>query len=108
MKIFIMERIATWILARDPQFVVCARNPFVARSRIYKLPVAIVCDALKMAYVTHTEQAYKDLFKDLFLFVSRFHRFLGLQVRLGSALGSTGVRECLTTLASYRTKAGRS
>ena len=52
MKIFIMERIATWLLTRDRSFVARARDPFAARSRIYKLPVAVVCDALKIAYAT--------------------------------------------------------
>lgn len=107
MKIFIMERIATWILARDSQFAVHARNPFAARSRIYKVPVAIVCDALKLAYVTHHDHAHKDLFKELFLFVSRFGRFFSWQIRLGNAFGSTQVRACLTTIASHWTKAGR-
>ena len=52
MKIFIMERVATWILTRDRSFVARVRDPFAARARIYKLPVAIVCDALKIAYAT--------------------------------------------------------
>jgi len=52
MKIFIMERIATWLLTSDRSFAARVRDPFVARSRIYKLPVAIVCDALKIAYAT--------------------------------------------------------
>ena len=50
MKIFVMERVATWLLTRDRSFVARARDPFAARARIYKLPVAIVCDALKIAY----------------------------------------------------------
>ncbi len=108
MKIFILERIATWILARDSRFVVRARNPFVAHSRIYKLPVAIVCDALKIAYVTHYDRAYKDLFKDMFLLVSKFGKFFGWQIRLGNVFGSKHVRARLMALASYWTKAGRS
>ncbi len=108
MKIFIMERIATWILARDSRFIVRAHNPFVARSRIYKLPVAIVCDALKIAHVNYRDEAHKDLFKDLFFFVSTFGKFLSWQIRLGNIFGSTHVRACLSTLASYWTKTGRS
>ena len=45
MKIFIMERIATWLLTRDRRFAAQVRDPFAARARIYKLPVAVVCDA---------------------------------------------------------------
>jgi hypothetical protein len=108
MKIFVMERIATWILVRDPRFIVRAHNPFIARSRIYKLPVAIVCDALKIAHVSHQGEAHKDLFKDLFFFVSRFDKFVSWQIRLGNMFGSTHVRACLSSLASYWTKAGRS
>ena len=52
MKIFIMERTATWLLSRDATFRAQARDPFAARSRIYKLPLALVCDALKIAYAT--------------------------------------------------------
>ena len=52
MKIFIMERIATWILVRDSGLVARARDPFAARSRIYKLPGAVICDALKIAYAS--------------------------------------------------------
>src|SRR5260370_13583037 len=52
MKIFIMERVATWLLTSDRRFAARVRDPFAARSRLYKLPVAIVCDALKLAHVT--------------------------------------------------------
>ena len=38
MKIFVMERMATWLLTRDRSFAARVRDPFVARSRIYKLP----------------------------------------------------------------------
>ncbi len=62
MKIFIMERVATWILTRVRSFVAQERDPFAARARIYKLPVAIVCDALKIAYATEGRGQYKDVF----------------------------------------------
>jgi hypothetical protein len=39
-----------------------ARDPFAARSRIYKLPLAVVCDALKIAYATQGRGQYKDVF----------------------------------------------
>ena len=52
MKIFVMERVATWLLMTDRSFTARVHDPFVARSRIYKLPLALVCDALKIAYAT--------------------------------------------------------
>ncbi len=103
MKIFIVERIATWLLARDSRFVVRARDPFVARSRIYKLPGAIVCDALKLSYLGTGKQEYRDMFD----FFSKFGKFLGWQVRIGSFLGFKHVRSCVRTLSSYWVKTGQ-
>jgi hypothetical protein len=97
MKIFIMERVATWILLSDSSFVARARDPFAARSRIYKLPVAIVCDALKIAYATQGRGQYKDVF----LMVRNLRRFLNLQIRFADRLGWRGVRPSLRTLKSY-------
>jgi hypothetical protein len=104
MKVFIVERIATWMLAREPSRVAAVRDPFVARSRMYKLPGAIVCDALKIAYLSNRREEYKDLF-DL---VSACGRFLSWQIRLGSLFGSKPVRSCLQKLSSYWEKAARS
>jgi len=104
MKIFIMERIATWILARDSQFGARIRDPFVARSRVYKLPGAIICDALKLAYVTSGRQ---QRYKDLFHFVSRFGKLLTWQVRIGSIFFRP-VRSCLKALSTYWVKTGES
>jgi hypothetical protein len=83
MKIFIMERIATWLLMTDLSFAVRVRDPFVARSRLYKLPVAIVCDALKIAFATQGRAQYKEVF----LLVQGLRKFLNLQIRLAGALG---------------------
>jgi len=105
MKIFIVERIATWILCNQPEFVARVRDPFVARSRIYKLPTAIVCDALKIAYVANGR---KEQYQDLFRLVSRFAKFFNWQVRFGNSLGSKYVRSCLKLLASHWDSAGRS
>jgi hypothetical protein len=105
MKIFIVERIATWILACHPQFVVRVKDPFAARTRIYKLPTAIVCDALKIAYVTHgRRQEYKDLFQ----LTATLAKFLNVQVRFGNMLGFKYVRSCLESLSSHWDRAGRS
>ncbi len=97
MKIFLMERVATWILICDRSFTARARDPFVSRSRIYKLPVAIICDALKIAYTTQGRRQYLDVF----LMLRRFAKFWTFQVRTGDALGVGGVRPYLQTLRSY-------
>jgi hypothetical protein len=97
MKIFIMERVATWILSRDRSFAAQVRDPFAARSRLYKLPVAIVCDALKIAYTTQGRGQYKDVF----LLVRKMRGFLNFQIRLGERLGGKRVRPSLRTLQSY-------
>jgi hypothetical protein len=105
MKIFIMERIPTWILARDPGFLARVRDPFVVRSRLYKLPGAIVCDALKLAY---DSAGHEERYNEVFLLISTLGKFFNLQIRLGNALGFKSVRRCLAVLASYWTQAGRS
>ncbi len=97
MKIFIMERIATWILVTDQSFVARARDPFAARSRFYKLPVAIVCDALKIAYVTQGRGQYKDVF----LLVRNLRKFLNLQIRIGGRAGWRHVQPTLLALKAY-------
>lgn len=97
MKIFLMERVATWILLTDGSFVARARDPFVARSRIYKLPVAIICDALKIAYSTQGRRQYLDVF----LLLRSFAKFWTFQVRSSNALGVGGARPYLQILKSY-------
>ena len=97
MKIFIMERTATWLLCRDAAFRAQARDPFAARSRIYKLPLALVCDALKIAYATQGRGQYKDVF----LMLQRVRGVLNFQVRMGEQLGLSRVRPSLRALKSY-------
>jgi hypothetical protein len=97
MKIFVMERVASWLLTRDRSFASRVRDPFVARSRIYKLPVAIVCDALKIAYATQGRTQYRDVF----LLVRGLRKFLNFQIRLGAALGFRPVSPSLRVLKSY-------
>ena len=103
MKIFIMERVATWLLSSERNFAARVRDPFVARSRIYKLPVAIVCDALKIAYATQGRAQYKDVF----LLVRGLRKLLNLQIRLGGALGFRRVGPYLRVLKSYWVEDGR-
>jgi hypothetical protein len=103
MKIFVMERIATLILASDPSFTAEVRNPFVAHKRIYKLPLAIVCDALKIAYRTQGLSQYRDVF----LFIRGMRKFWNFQIRLGAWLGLAGVRVHTRKLASYWDKTER-
>jgi hypothetical protein len=100
MKIFLMERVATWILVTDRSFVARVRDPFAARSRIYKLPLAIICDALKIAYTTQARGQYKDVF----LLLRRFGKFWTLQLRLSGALKVGGARPYLRLLKSYWNK----
>jgi len=94
MKIFLMERIATWLLVTDPGFVCRARDPFAARARVYKLPAALVCDALKIAYVTQRRGQYKDVF----LLVRNLRNWLNLQVRIGGFVRARHVHACLEAL----------
>ncbi|HEY2675819.1 MAG TPA: hypothetical protein VGI65_02545 [Steroidobacteraceae bacterium] len=95
MKIFIMERIATLILATEPGFAVHAYDAFGARSRLYRAPAAIVCDALKIAYATTGHEHYKDVFT----LIHSLRPYLNWQVRIGTLLGTKSVRNCLKTLA---------
>jgi len=97
MKIFVMERVATWIISTDRGFKVQARDPFAARSRTYKLPVALICDALKIAYVTQGRRQYKEVF----LLVRALRKYLNLQIRLGDRLGLRRVRPHLRALRSH-------
>jgi hypothetical protein len=103
MKIFVMERLATWLLSTDRSFAARVRDPFVARARIYKLPVAVVCDALKIAYATQGRTQYRDVF----LLVRGLHKLLNFQIRLGGALGFRRVRPSLRVLKSYWLQDGR-
>ena len=103
-KIFIMERIPTWLLARNHDFVVRSCEPFAVRSRLYKLPGAIVCDALKLAYVSNARQAR---YKDVFSVVSKLGKPISWLFRLGYFLGFTNVRWYLDRLGTYWTRAGR-
>lgn len=97
MKIFLMERVATWLLVTDPGFVCRVRDPFAAGARVYKLPAALVCDALKIAYVSQGRGQYKDVF----LMVRNLRKLLNLQVRIGGVFGARHVRPCLEALKSY-------
>ncbi len=103
MKIFLMERVATWILCTDADFSACVHDPFAARSRTYKLPLALICDALKIAYVTQGRGQYMDVFM---MVRSASSLFSGL-VKIGAALKVAPVHRCLRELKSYWTqKAG--
>ena len=98
MKALMLKRVATWLLAREPQFVVKARDPFIARSRLYRLPGAIVCDAVKLAY---QQNGRCREFADLFRIVSTFARVLSLLIRLGSFWRIQSARPRVAALASY-------
>jgi hypothetical protein len=97
MKIFLMERVATWLLCTNPGFRAYVHDPFAARSRIYKLPLALICDALKIAHTTERRGQYKDVF----MLVRSLRGFFNLQIRIGAALKFGPVRRCLQELKSY-------
>jgi hypothetical protein len=97
MKIFIMERMATLILVTDASFRARARDPFAAQRRLYKLPLAIVCDALKIAYSTTGRGQYKDVF----LMIQNLRKFLNIQIRIGGRIGWPPVRPALRALQAY-------
>jgi hypothetical protein len=103
MKIFIMERIATLILATDSGFSARVRNPFVAARRIYKLPLALVSDALKIAYRTQGFAQYKEVF----LLIRALRKFWNFQIRFGAWLGLPCIRSHTRRLAAYWVRTGR-
>jgi hypothetical protein len=88
MKVFLMERIATLILASDPNFVGRVHGPLVAHNKFSKVPLAIVCDALKIAYRVQGFCQYKDVFR----FVRAQRKFWNFEIRLGSWIAFPGVR----------------
>jgi hypothetical protein len=96
MKVFIMERMATLILATEPGVVVRSFDAFGARSRLYRAPVAISCDALKIAYATTRDMHYKEVFT----LIHKRRSYLNWQTRIGAILGSKPIRDCLTALAA--------
>jgi hypothetical protein len=97
MKVFVVERMATLLLTVDRSFTASVRDPFAAHSRLYKLPVALVCDALKIAYATQGRAQYRDVF----LLVSGVRKFLNFQIRTGEGLGFRRIGSCLRALKSY-------
>lgn len=100
MKIFLMERVATWILSTDKDFQATVHDPFAARSRIYKLPLALICDALKIAYATQGRRQYKDVF----MLVRSTAAFSTSLVKFGAALKIGAAYRCLRDLKSYWTQ----
>jgi hypothetical protein len=97
MKIFVMERIATWLLAVDRGFAARAFDSLAVRAKLHRAPVAVVCDALKIAYATDGRRQYRDVF-DL---LHGLRDGLNRQIRLGNALGLRGLRAGLGRLAAY-------
>ena len=97
MKIFVMERIATWILNADASFQARVCDPFAAATKIHRTPVAVVCDALKIAYSTQRRGQYLDVFQ----LVQAMRRGITMHVRLGALSGYAPVRQCLKRLAAY-------
>jgi len=97
MKIFLMERVASWILCTDPGFRAAVHDPFAARSRIYKLPLALICDALKIAYVSQGRAQYKDVF----MLLRSVRSCCNAWVKIGALLRVRPVHRCLQDLKDY-------
>jgi hypothetical protein len=103
MKVFVVERMTSLVLAIDPSFVTRVHNPFATRKRAYKLPFAIVNDALKIAYRKEGHPQYLDVFRLL----TGLRAFLNLQIRLGAFLGVAKIRPYVRALAAYWSKGPR-
>jgi hypothetical protein len=97
MKIFVIERVATWILNTDDRFHATVCDPFAVAAKIHRTPVAVVCDALKIAYLTQHRGQYLDVFH----LVQALRRGVTMHVRLGALSGYAPVKQCLKRLASY-------
>jgi len=97
MKVFVVERMTSLVLSLDRSFVTRVHNPFAAPRRAYKLPVAVVNDALKMAYRSQGHGQYLEVFR----LISGLRRFFNLQIRLGAALGLAKIGPHIRALASY-------
>jgi hypothetical protein len=103
MKIFVVERIATWLLCTDRRFHAQPCDPFAAAAKIHRTPVAVVCDALKIAYATQHWGQYLDVF----VLVQALRRSVNLHVRLGAFSRVPAVRQCLQRLSTYWSNRGR-
>jgi hypothetical protein len=103
LKIFLIERIATWILATDGRFRAQPCDPFAAARKIHRTPVAVVCDALKIAYSTQHHGQYRDVFQ----LVQSARALCTRQLRLAALLGVSPVRACLARLSAYWSGNGR-
>ena len=97
MKVFIVERMTSLALAMHPQLIVRVHNPFTSPKRIYKLPFAVINDALKIAYRTEGHGQYLQVFELL----AALRAYFNLQIRLGAFLGVARIRRCLRVLAAY-------
>src|SRR5450755_1068611 len=97
MKILIMQRMATLILATEPSFTTRVHNLSVAHKRKCKLPLAIVSDTLKIAYRTQGFGQYKEVF----LRVRALRKFWNLQIRFGAWMGLKSARFHTRWRASY-------
>jgi hypothetical protein len=67
-KVFVIERVASMLLATDPRWRVLAYRP---ATRFSRAPIAaftkqlIALDALKIAYLTYFQPEYRDTFTHL-------------------------------------------
>ena len=103
MKVFVVERMTSLVLIRDPSFVTRVHNPFAAPKRAYKLPFAVVNDALKIAYRSQGHGQYLEVFR----LITGLRAFFNLQIRMGAALGLAKIRPHIRALASFWSRSER-
>lgn len=103
MKVFVVERMTSLVLSLDPSFITRVHNPFAAPRRAYKLPFAVVNDALKIAYRSQGHSQYLEVFR----LITGLRAFFNLQIRLGAALGLAKIRPHIRALASYWSRSER-
>jgi hypothetical protein len=79
MKVLIMERIATLILATDSTFAVRVHRPVLTSRQVGKSPLAIVSDALKIAHRAQALSQYQDVLRC----VGAARKFWSFEIWLG-------------------------
>ena len=85
-------------LAREP----CSLDTAAYCRARAKLPVAIICDALKIAYSTQGRGQYQDVL----LMMRGLGKFWTWQIKMSGTFGFGGVRQCLRILKSYWARTG--
>jgi hypothetical protein len=88
MKVLIMDRIATLLLATDATFAVRVLRPVLTSQQVCRTPVAILSDALKIAYRAQALSQYQNVLR----FVRTARKFWRFELRLGSWISLVRMR----------------